>query len=171
MAYTQATPINWLSNNMLVQQLSTNGDGTGTVEAIGDYSVAAEEFYIEATRHCHLEQLTIKIEDVGSFDSGFYGNNVTLTNGIVVEKRNAADVVQFNLTPFPIMKTADWAAYCYDLTLFSWGAGNETAAARWQFSSFVKDGVQLSAGEKFVVRFNDDFSGLVRHEFLIEGNY
>lgn len=171
MAYTQATPINWLSNNVLVQKLSTNGDGTGAVEAIGNYSLAAEEFYFEATRHCNIEQLTVKIEDVGTFDSGSYGNNLTLANGIVIEKRNAADVLQFTLTPFPILKTADWAAYCYELTLFSWGTGNETAAARWELSSFVNHGVHLSAGEKFVVKLNDDFSGLVRHEFLIEGNF
>ena len=36
------------SVNTIYQLLSTNGDGTGTVSAKGNYASAAEEFYIEA---------------------------------------------------------------------------------------------------------------------------
>jgi len=156
---------------MLSRYLDTDGDGTGTKNAIGDYSGAAEEFFIEvpASKHYSIARLIVRIEDVGNFDAGKYGNNITLTNGIEVEVRDNDDVVLIDLTDGVAIKTnAQWAGLCHDLTIHAFGTGNDTATIRWTFAR-SGDPIALEAGHKLVVKLNDAFDNLVQHYFLLQG--
>lgn len=162
------------------QFADTDGDGGGTIEAIGDYSAGGlglTEFAIApgAGEIYRIARLLVTVTDTGSFDSGAYGNNVTLANGIEIHVRNgtpngASTLVQ-NLTGVvPIITNTDWAAYCYDLALYTFGAGPQVMVVRWTFSragvSVVLDG---DAGDYLAVRLFDDFTDLDGHVFNFQG--
>lgn len=162
------------------QFADVDGDGTGAFNATGDYSdggLGLTEFGIQPGpgEIFDIARMIITIEDTGSFDSGSYGNNVTLTNGIAIEKRvgtiNGASVLDQSLTGAqPIITNVGWGAYCFDVEVHTFGQGNEFLLARW---TFLKAGVFLRLvgddDEYFAVRLHDDFSGLVDHGFNLQG--
>ena len=151
--------------------LDTNGNGTGTTEATGDYSSTPTSFRISnSTGIADIERMIIFIEDTGTFDSGDYGNAITLTNGIRVYLRDNADQVIEEYTSFPILTNGDWAGHCHDLNLHTFGSGNQVMTLRWTFAkSGQRVSVDLKEGEYFEVLLNDDFTGLVKHRFTIQG--
>ncbi len=156
------------------------GDGSGNKDATGDYSAGGlglTEFAIKpgAGEHFHITRLIVTIADSGSFDSGAYGNNVTLTNRILVQKRTgsphgASSLVQDLTDSAPIMTNTGWAAYCYDVTVFSFGQGDEVLSARW---TFTRAGVTIELdgdnGDYLAVVLNDDLEGLEGHAFQFQG--
>jgi len=143
-----------------------------TNEAVGDYSVTPERFiYDPGDRRVHIYRMIVLIEDTGSFDSGRYGNNIVLTNGIHVNVRDGSDnIVQDLDGGVPVITNSHWAGLCHDLTLFSFGAGNNVATVRWTFS---RGGVPLfldgTKGHYLSVELNDNFSGLEAHRFMAQG--
>lgn len=160
---------------LISRNLDTVGNGTGTTNAIGDYSSAAEEFKIApgVGEHFHIHRLIVSIGDAGSFDSGGYGAVTpvaSLTNGVVLRVQNGGTV--FSLTDDPITTNAEWAAYCHDVTVHSFGSGDALLTARWTFD---KSGIPISLrgdeGEELVVELNDDLTFLTAHKFLIQGYY
>jgi hypothetical protein len=100
------------------QFLTLNGDGTGEADMIGDYSSAEKIFYLEVPSGytINVNRLLVLVQDTGAFDAAKYGNNVTLTAGIILEITNGSDVVQNILTPRPVRTNAEWGAYCYDMS-------------------------------------------------------
>jgi len=75
-------------NESVDRFLDTNGDGTGTKSATGNYAESPVSFFIQppAGEVFRLNRMLVHIEDSGTFDSGSYGNGITLTNGITVSK-------------------------------------------------------------------------------------
>jgi hypothetical protein len=144
-----------------------------TVRAIGDYSGAVERFIWTplASRIAHIARMLVTIEDTGAFDAAKYGNNIVLTNGIHVRVNNVADDSQVhNLTAGAVVNNSDWGARAFDSQVNSWGVGNEILAVRWTFSRagsplVLDDSMYLS------VELHDNFTGLVNHRFLIQGEY
>jgi hypothetical protein len=137
-----------------------------------DYSVTPASFEIKpsATQIFYLSRLIAFIKDGGTFDSGSYGNGITLTNGLVI-KVYRDGVERINLTNSqPIKTNTDWSKFCYDTLLSNYGAGDETLSVRWTFSksgTFLKlDG---SENDKICVELNDNFAGLTEHTFLFQG--
>ncbi len=158
---------------IISQLLDTVGDGSGTFDAIGDYSGAAEEFFIAPAAqeiYC-ITRLIVSLSDAGSFDADKYGNNIDITNGILLHVANASStlypLIQVN---HPVTTNAGWAHYCHDFTSHSFGSGQNHGTVRW---TFAKSGqmVVLDGGlsEKLVVTLEDDFSDLVSHHFLVQG--
>ena len=155
--------------------LSSNGDGTGTVNAIGDYSVTPLSLKLKLTGTIlpvEIERLIVMIQDTGAFDAEKYGNGITLTNGIRVYVRDITDAVIEELTMFPILSSGDWAGHCHDLNHFTFGTGDEIATVRW---TFAKSGapvtIDFSKGQYLEALLNDDFTGLVKHRFGVQGYY
>ena len=166
---------------IISRALDTVGDGSGTKNAVGDYSGGVEEFMIApAAGEVFLIQRMIvsyKASASPAWQSTLYGQNIPLTNGVEVESQNSGGV-NYTLTDpdHPILSNADWAGYCYDFTLFSFGSGPDQAAIRW---TFAKSGSQVrldgAHGDKLVVKLNDDFSGsgadsgLTDQHFVVQG--
>lgn len=153
--------------------LDTVGNGTGTTEATGNYSVTPQSFkYTAPSGWAEIQRIIVMIQDTGAFDIEEYGNGVALTNGIRVFLRDSEDNVIQEYTSFPIKSNGDWAGHCHDFNHFDFGTGDEVGTIRW---TFAKSGqpiiVKLDQGEYFEVLLNDDFSGLNKHRFTIQGHY
>ena len=156
---------------MISQFLDTNGNGTGTNNAIGDYSSAAEEFYFQPSsgETYSISRMIVTIEDTSGFSAQEYGNlGAALTNGITIKVMDGETVDQ-NLTEVPIIKNGQWPMYCHDSTLHTYGAGDEVLTSRWTFAKSGQS-LNLSSAQKLVVTLNDDFTGLISHRFLIQGH-
>lgn len=163
--------------------MDTNGDGTGTFNAVGDYSLTAERFYIQPALNqiYELSRMMIMIQDTGSFDADLYGNNIGLTNGINLEVKQGGPEggVLIPMTPVPIMNNSQWGANCFDVDVKAWGDGDEVLVARWSFSKDVITtnissnigGITLNGALRqcLVITLNDDFSSLNDHTFAIRG--
>ena len=150
--------------------LDTNGDGTGTQNAVGDYSITPEEFYFQPDTDAHIWRMIIHIEDTSGFQAQDYGNITGgLTNGYCLEVKDDNDNVLLDLCDgLKIQTNAEIGRYCYDVDVKTWGAGNEVGQARW---TFAKAGYPLviNNGFKLSVTFNDDLSGLIEHYFMLQG--
>jgi len=162
-----------LSRNQLISRyLDTNGDGSGTKNANGDYSSAAEEFYIQpgAGEIYQLSRMIVLIEDTSGFSATEYGNlGSALSNGIHIHAEYDSAATTIDLTDdIPIVDNAHWGGLCYDVALKTWGAGNEVLVVRYTFASMGQE-IRLTSDDRFLVGVNDNLTGLVDHHFLVQG--
>lgn len=158
--------------SVLTRFLDTNGDGTGTTNANGNYSVTPEEFYIQPGEgyYYDIARMIVEIQDTSGMSAVDYGNIAGgLANGVSVQVVRGATTLR-DLTPDPIKSNAEWASYCYDADLKTWSTGNEFLAVRWTFAKSGKP-LYLSGdhSDRLVVTLNDDLTGLVEHKFLVQG--
>lgn len=163
-----------MRNILFTHYLDTNGDGTGTKNANGNYSGAVEEFYIQAAAGeiIEIQRMIVTIEDTGGSTVQEYGNlGVALTNGIEVHVENEYGTIMSDLTgELPIKTNGDWSTHCHDVTWLDKGAGDDLISVRWTFSKHGTD-LELQEGQRFVVKLNDDLSGLISHYFVVQGWY
>ena len=118
------------------------------------------------------------IRDDGAFSAEKYGNIAAgLDPGItmsVMRLVDGATATAYTLIDplHPVACNADWAAYCYDASVFEWGVGDEMLAARWTFAKSGKP-VYLSAGknEWLEATVAGTCSTLVDHHILVQGYY
>ena len=152
------------------QFLDVNGDGSGNNNANGDYSSTPEEFYFEAPSRVNLYRMIISLRDTTGMIAEEYGNlGSALTNGYELKFLNADLTTRVNLTGgIPIQDNAGFGRYCYDAQIISWGPGDEYLNVRWTFS---KSGgpLKLSAGQRLSITLSDDFTGLLEHRFMVQG--
>jgi hypothetical protein len=146
-----------------------------TKDAVGDYRSAVERFKItcaSGSQRLHLHRMIIYVEDVGNFKSAKYGVDLDLSEGIHVRVHAANDSIHADLTAAdPIITNAQWGALCYDVTLDTYGTGNNgSLAVRWTFDRAGAP-VTLSSGEYLAVDLNDDFTALEKHTFMVQGYY
>jgi hypothetical protein len=153
------------------QYLDDNGDGTGNKNANGNYSGAVENFYYESRGYSTIHRMIVSIEDGQNMRAEYYAAlNAPLTNGILVKIVDSDLTEIIDITDnIPIVSNAQWGALCYDVDIKTWGAGDEVLLARWTFSAAGIDPISLSPGQSLRVILNDDFTGLVRHGFKIQG--
>ena len=156
--------------------LSSNGDGSGSFQAISNYAVSSNVqgrvFYIQPPAHLNyeVERLIVHIADTANFSADNYGGlGSPLGNGIVVRTSDMNSNVKA-LTADPILDNAGWGAYCYDVQYISFGSGDNFVQVRWTFG---KSGVPVSldgaTGMRLEVVLQDDFSGLNEHTFQVQG--
>lgn len=148
----------------------TVGDGTGIKDAIGDYSGAPVAFKIAPPNDVtyKVQRMIVFIKDQGNFDADKYGNNITLTNGIIIQVVRG-ETVLWNVTDDITVKTnTGWKKLCHDEIVSSYGVGDQNATYRYTFS---KDGAPIlldgSSNEELRIILNDDFQGLTGHSFRI----
>ena len=156
-----------------IKLLSSNGDGTGTTNAIGNYSttplslkyIAPEQYVV------NIYRMIVKVRDTGSFDVEKYGNNITLTNGIRIYHRHGNGDLVAELTAKPILSSGDWSAHCYDVQVLSFGTGDEVLSVRWTFAASGQP-VMLDGqdGDYIELVLNDNFTGLNEQIFCIQGS-
>ena len=159
-------------SSLLFRFLDTNGDGTGTKNANGSYA-AGVEFYIQPPSwECYrLERMIVSITDGGPLSADKYGGlGAALTNGVEVYTANASGTLVDMTDAVPITTNAAWARQCYDLDADTFGSGDDYVSVRWTFSKagypVVLDG---SKSERFVVKLNDDLTGITSQYFQVQG--
>jgi len=148
-------------------------DTNNVYEFTGDYSSASTTAFYrpEHGSTVTITNLIIYIEDNGTIDVERYGAlSAALTNGISVNLSNWDGQI-INLTADENIKTnGDWTKYAFDVERKAWGVGNEYIRAVWNFEAFNKKlRLEGREGEALNIVLNDDFSGLVKHNFLIQG--
>lgn len=157
----------------IYQFLSTNGDGTGTTSAIGDYDATPTTFYITppSGQTYHLERMVISIEDNAAPDAGYYGgNNAALANGYAVERSSSVAARNFELTGgIDIDANADFGRFCYDVDLDAFGQDNDFIQVRWTFAKRGAPLILVGGQDTLKIDFTDDLSFLVAHTFMIQG--
>lgn len=144
--------------------------------AIGDYSGVGNEeaFYYECTQQpMDLERMVVTIRDgSGNIDGEKYGNNITLSVGIIIRIVRADGVTIDDLTDgVPIMSNIDWGSECFDVNLKNWGgvSDHKFVLIRWTVGKKGSP-VRLYPGDRFEVLLNDAFGDLVGHKFKINGD-
>ena len=160
-----------MASRPVIQLASSNGDGTGTTNLVGDYSSTPLTVSITAgtTKAITVQRVIISIEDAGTFDSGAYGNGLALTNGITLAHYKA-EALSAVLNPEAVKTNAGWAAQCHDVTLHAFGSGNPTLTARWTFAKAIPGGIALQPGDSIRIGLADDYTDLIGHRYLFQGH-
>lgn len=154
--------------------LDKNGDGTGAKNANEDYSdvgLGATEFYFEAVYPTKIRSVIVSGEDAGGMTAQEYGNlGAALTNGYSLKAKNAADDVLCDFNDgVPITTNSNTGRMCFDSDVKPWGAGNDLLLVRFTIAKCGRPLI-LEPGEKLVVTFNDDLSGLISHYLQAQGH-
>lgn len=162
-----------LPQEQIYQLLSTNGDGTGDVQAIGDYSAEMVEFFVtNPSRSLHISTMTIAVRDVGLFTQEGYGSLTALPNGIRVNvKDDKSDVILDMTGGMPIRSNAAWALMTFEASPLPQGPGDGFFGVRWAFGRESGSDIILLPGHRLSVELNDDFTGLISHAFFIHGTF
>jgi hypothetical protein len=161
------------TNNGLYRFLDTNGDGSGTKQAIGNYA-GGEEFYIQppAGQVYILARMMVQIRDAGPISADNYGGLAALTNGVSVDVKDASGSLLDLVDGLPVKTNAEWGAHCYDSEPDTYGSGNDYVSVRWTFEK-GKHVIILRGdfAERFAVTLNDNLTGLVAHTFKVHGTW
>lgn len=156
----------------LYRYLDTNGDDSGTKNAVGDYSSAAEDFYIQPSTNDRYElaRLIVSTEDSANMRAEHYGTlGAALTNGIDIIHEVSGIETKLN-DGIEVKSNAGWTRLCYDVDIKTWGAGNELLTMRWTFAKAGQPLILIGkTNDKLIVRLNDSFAGLVTHYFMVQG--
>jgi len=156
-----------------VQYFSTNGDGTGTINAVGNYAAAATEFKLAppAGERYEVGCVLITIKDSGSLDADLYGNGVALTNGIDFHlEENGVNIL--DLFAGQTVKTnANWASHTFEYSVITHGSGDNFIIAKWKVCEALGEALSLDGddNEELILTLNDNFTGLTGHTFLAHG--
>ena len=159
------------------QFADTNGDGTGTKNAIGDFSSTQGRFYFKCapSEIAHISRVLVSLSDSVVSDSALYGGLAALTNGVVIEVRDADDNVIYNITDVdePVKTNGHWARYSFDtaVKVGDFPLGDDVLVVRWSFWKFMPQGITLMPGWSLNILLDDDFTGLVSHTFALQGHF
>lgn len=153
----------------IYRHLDTNGDGTGTKNAVGNYAAAATSFFIQPApgEIFRIQRMLVNVHDDQKFKAEEYGNILNgLGTGIVVR---ACGV---DLTDgVPVKTNGDWGVHCFDAELYSAAAGQgDYLRVRWTFANAGYP-IRLVGddNDRLEVILNDDFSTLDHQYFTVQG--
>jgi len=156
-------------DNQVAQYLCNVGDGSGTIEATGDYSVTPDIFFIQPDSNAYfrISQLIVWIQDA-TLPIGSYGNGSALANGLTIKKVNDDSTINDLLGGQTITRNEDWLTIADAWDGFS--GGNQ---GLWVCIDFAKHGQYLRldgpTAERLEITCSDDLSGLGRHTFFAKG--
>lgn len=160
-------------NLIFTRILDTVGDGSGTKNAVGDYSGGATAFKLTppASTIYRVTRLLVYIQDTTGMVASEYGNlGAALSNGVIVRVHNGSSTVIDLVDNDPIVENADFGKFCYDVQVLGWGSGNDILLARWKFAESGQDlRLDGDATESLEVVLNDSFTGLISHKFVAQG--
>jgi len=147
-------------------------DANGNTGFNQNYSTVATKAVIKTNGSAmHIARLLIFIADSGSVDAGKYGNNITLTNGIVIKHEKEDGTLINDITDGqPIKTNADYAKFGFQVSDVSFGSGLNYVHA---VLTFEKNGtaIRLRHGEQLAIYLNDNFTALTEHTFRVGAYY
>lgn len=159
------------SHHQIVQYLDTNGDGTGTVDMVGNYAGSPTAFKIVAPagQQYTLTSMVFQTWDTGAFAPGSYGaSGAPLTNGLVVGIYDDQGNPIVTL-PRTIKRGADWQGLTGETPPVIFGGGDSTQTFTWVFAGRGGSPIVLEPGESFRIIANDNLTFLVGHTAFIRG--
>lgn len=168
---------------LICRYLDTVGDGTGTKNATGDYTIATgtpTDFFIApavGTRYL-IRQLAIVVADNANFTSTTYGGGTALATGYAIEHQTDDATVLTDFTNGVPVRTNGSLIHFGELSLpasTDWDAGaSQTLRAVLDFGAWSGDNSGLilngTSNERLTIPFtNDDCSALTGHYFIVQG--
>lgn len=164
---------------IFVSHLTKDGDGETRESAV---DASSEEQYWEhrPAKGIHVvSRMVVHYKAPRPMGVDVYGNGVILTNGILLRRvsgtggiDDGVDVLDI-YTDNPIKTNTDWASYCFDADIKTWGVGGEIEhfVARWSFWKAGRPGIRLDAEKRQALQvvLNDDFTGLSQQQFVAWG--
>lgn len=184
--FTGAANVTMCANNNTIQYfgnpagvpytktLSTNGDGTGTYNIVGDYSGAPTDFYYQAPVGVkyYLNAVTVTITDTSKFNVDGFGGLAALTNGIEMIYSDLG-VEHVLLGGRQIKTNGEWPVVTPYVKLIPFAnlSGADLLSVTFKLKELYEIPLILSGDHdrKFIVRVNDDFTGLVTHQYVLHG--
>lgn len=150
--------------------LDTNGDGTGSDDMNVDGSITPVRFSITPPpgNVYRIAKFMMYIQDTGTFDTGFWGNNITMVNGIqFITTRGGVDR---EVLKHPIRTSGDLAELTFNVRHENFGSGDEFLVSEWKIAElgqfFRLDG---DNNDSFSVTINDDLTNLNHQQVMAQG--
>jgi hypothetical protein len=146
--------------------LDTDGDGTGTKEATGNYTETTT-FYLQppAGAVYVIDRLVVSVEDSDVITSNLYGS-VLITNGISIQQVTASGLITLT-DGVTITGNLDWRRFCEVEQTANAGTTNHLQAICTFGGSLLR--LNGDQNERIEVLLEDDFSGLDGHYFMVQG--
>ena len=168
------TPLGQFLNSAspFAQYLTQAGDGTGAINANGNYAGGATTWYIQppANQTILISALQVQITDTGIINGLNYGGLATLTNGI--NFRSVINAAPSQLTVGNnVFTNGQLAAISSKFEFHSLGANAFIITAQIGFFSQLGVPVVLEGrfNDRIEVVLNDNFTGLDAHRFVVFG--
>jgi hypothetical protein len=158
----------------LIRFLDTVGNGTGTKNAIGNYSVTPGVFFIQPAAGVKyvLTQFTFHYSDSGGFSGAVYGSAAAaLTNGILLQA--TVNSVTYDLLDGLPIKDNDGVLHAFshsELTQYAGAGASMTATFSSELfeTALILDG---ATNDKLFVTCRDDLTFLTDQYFTVRGRY
>ena len=152
-----------------MKYLDTVGDGSGTTNAIGDYSGATTVFKTVCSSGSGMtvQSLLIHISGNSNFTLTGYGNGVALTNGVTLQANIGGVSYVFN-SAFPIKSNDDWAHISPSINHLTFVGSGDSLVIPFLVADFGIPLV-LGLGDSLQVNLHDSFTGLVSQHFIAKG--
>lgn len=157
----------------LNRYLDSVGDGSGTKNAIGDYSVLPLILQIAppSGKIYRIRSMIFTLEDDAAMEVQNYGGLLApLTNGLLIRVQDATSTL-LNLTDgLTIKSNGMFALQGAVPERLNFGAGNNLLVAR---RNFMDCGMMINLNgtesQKLQVVLSDDFTGLISHYVTVQG--
>ena len=152
------------------------GDGTGNVNATGNYAGDPTPFRIVAQpgEVFDVHRLIVSVQSAAITNADVYADAGLLAVGISMYVTDADGTIQYNLIDpqHLVVSIAGWAHYCFDFNIWAGLAGGDDhCASRWSFDKFGPHGAQLLPGWSLNVLCEDNMAALTEHHFLMQGHW
>lgn len=170
------------TGELYAQFIDTNGDGSGTIDILGDLTTVGgaldgsngTSFYTEcpAGKILLVQGFSLTIGIDGKADQEVYGTGGTgtaLANGIQIRLLSDTNAIEGTFTNGPsahIKTLSDWCTYLPKFDIFEIGTSKDVLIGNWD-SNHSGIPIILHEGDKFEVLVNDNFT-LAAHTSIIK---
>jgi hypothetical protein len=142
--------------------------GTNNINANGDYSGGEVIFTYQNTGNSiiSIKKIIVFIYDNKDFPLDKYGKSSVLTNGIFMYKMDInGNKIDYIDSRCPVKNNGDWGIYSDNVVDFSLkGVTSSCLEVGWGLEH-----IRLVEGESINISLEDDFTGIDKHLFRIEG--
>jgi hypothetical protein len=151
--------------------LTSSGDGQGPYNLNGDYSASPTDFYYQTTSTYYIQTLLVTISDSTTFNQTDYGgiSTGTIINGVKVFIKPSG------LSEIPLLSGVafkynyEWLQVTPDTILTQFSGTPQTLTINFDITHEYGMPIMLNTGDRFIIRLNDNFTGLVSHTFGLRG--
>lgn len=150
--------------------LTDTGNGLGTLNYNGNYSVTPKSIYYQSTGRFEIASFLINISSPAkAYQTGYGSISGGLTNGVSFYVRAASGVEIPILTDIPIKKNYEYFRLTAETFTSDFDGLAQTLNVFISMQNQYGGNFSIKAGEQIKVVLNDDFSALVNHSFSIFG--